>query len=191
MNSTITARTEWNSDERSTPRVLYVEGDAFVEQVPSRFLVSCGCAVTVAHSAAEAWNLCKSDQVTFDLIIADGDSPTMGGIDLVTKLRSVRYSAAIVVFLARMDDDLVRGYQGLGTKRILQKPLELSELRERAHIDLDARLPRAEPTIGQRQIAADAIVASHVQDGGHGGVVVARHEIESCGQSHTGSVVEL
>lgn len=86
--------------------------------------------MTVAHSAAEAWNLCKSDQVTFDLIIADGDSPTMGGIDLVTKLRSVRYSAAIVVFLARMDDDLVRGYQGLGTKRILKKPLKLSELRE-------------------------------------------------------------
>ena len=116
--------------DRPPARILYVEGDSYVSQVPSRFLVSCGYVVTVAHSAAEAWCHCKPGQDPFDVVIADGDTPAMGGIDLVTKLRSVRFPGRIIVFLASMDDGLVEGYEQLGVKGILKKPLELSDLRE-------------------------------------------------------------
>jgi CheY-like chemotaxis protein len=119
-------------DQSGSPlaRILYVEGDAFVSQVPSRFLVSCGCIVTVAHSAADAWCHCKPGQEPFDLIIADGDTPAMGGIDFVTRLRSIRYAAGIIVFLVSMNNDLIQGYEQLGVKGILKKPLELSDLRQ-------------------------------------------------------------
>ncbi|EDY18722.1 response regulator receiver protein [Chthoniobacter flavus Ellin428] len=72
----------------------------------------------------------KPGQEPFDLIIADGDTPAMGGIDLVTKLRSIRYPAGIIVFLTNMNNDLVPGYEQLGVKGILKKPLELSDLRQ-------------------------------------------------------------
>ena len=52
------------------------------------------------------------------------------GVELVTKLQSVRYPAGIIVFLASMENNLVERYEQLGVKGILRKPLTLSDLSE-------------------------------------------------------------
>lgn len=120
------------SDRNDKPpvRILYVEGDSFVSQVPNRFLVSCGCDVTVAHSVGAAWCHCEAASAPFDIVIADGDTPAMGGLELVSKLQSVGYPGHIIVFLASMEDALVGRYEQLGVKGILRKPLALSDLSE-------------------------------------------------------------
>lgn len=110
-------------------RVLYVEGDPFVSQVPSRFLVSCGYVVTVAHSGKEAWRLCAGSG-RFDIVIADGDTPAVGGFRLVSKLRSGGDPVPIVVFLANIDNELAGRYAQLGGIEILKKPPALSDLSE-------------------------------------------------------------
>ena len=113
--------------------ILFVEGDPYASQVPIRFLISCGFEVAVADSGAEAWSLVEAAKVRFDVIIADHNTPRAGGLGclgLVTKLRSVHYSAVIIILADNTWLAELASYKALGVNWILKKPVELWELQQ-------------------------------------------------------------
>jgi CheY-like chemotaxis protein len=120
------------SEERS--RILLVGGDSYANQVPIRFLTSCGFEVSVASSGEKAWPLVESGNGQFAVIIADHHIPRMGGSDgigLVTKLRSVCYPGIIIIILsANAGPAEIKSYEPFGVNRILRTHVELWELRQ-------------------------------------------------------------
>jgi len=128
-----TANTRSGASERDA-RILFVGGDPYVNQVPIRFLTSCGFEVSVASSGEEAWSLVESGKGQFAVIITDQDIPRLGGMDgigLVTKLRSVCYPGIIIIILsANADPAKIQSYEPLGVDRILRDHVELWELRQ-------------------------------------------------------------
>jgi CheY-like chemotaxis protein len=128
-----TANTRSNASEKHS-RILFVGGDPYANQVPIRFLTSCGFEVSVASSGEEAWSLVESGKGQFAVIIADHDIPRIGGMDgigLVTKLRSVCYPGIIIMILsADAGPAEIQSYERLGVDRILRDHVELWELRQ-------------------------------------------------------------
>jgi CheY-like chemotaxis protein len=128
-----TANTRSGESERLSTRILFVGGDPYLNQVPIRFLTSCGFKVAAASSEQEAWILLEAEKGGFDVVITDHDMPRMGGMDgigLVAKLRSVCYPGIIIVLSANAGPAEFQSYEPLGVDRILKKPVELWKLRQ-------------------------------------------------------------
>ncbi len=53
----------------------------------------------------------------------------MNGLELVMKLREIKYPGRIAIVSSEMGIDIAEEYRRLGVNRILYKPVELSELR--------------------------------------------------------------
>jgi response regulator of citrate/malate metabolism len=52
----------------------------------------------------------------------------MNGLELVMKLREIKYPGRIAIVSSEMGADIAEEYRRLGVDRILYKPVELAEL---------------------------------------------------------------
>lgn len=125
-----TANTPSGAKVKLPARILYVGGDPYARQVPIRFLISCGVQVATASNGEEAWSLVDAGKGQFEVVITDHDTLRMGGIGLITKLRSIRYSGVIIILTDNTDSAGCQSYNTLGVDRILRKPVKLWELRQ-------------------------------------------------------------
>jgi len=53
----------------------------------------------------------------------------MNGLELVIKLREIKYPGRIAIVSSEMSLDVTEEYRRLGIERLLYKPVELSDLR--------------------------------------------------------------
>ncbi len=91
-------------------------------------------SVDLACNGIEALELFKNNQ--YDLIITDGRMPEMGGLELATKLRELKYEGPLILITGFTDEMHVMDNRKLFT-RIEEKPVEfddfLNELRDLLH----------------------------------------------------------
>lgn len=88
-----------------------------------------GIAVTTAQSGREAVELVKENE--FDLVILDCVMPEMDGHDTAQAIRAlpgVSAKVPIVAYTSNKADETLEGYEDVGVKEVLEKPLNIVEL---------------------------------------------------------------
>lgn len=88
-----------------------------------------GHSIECVADGAIALEQIKAAPASFDLLITDHHMPNLNGLELVTALRALPFSAKIIVFSSELSPSVSAAYQQLGVDRILPKPIFPSELR--------------------------------------------------------------
>lgn len=93
------------------------------------------CEITVATSGVEALELLG--RKPFDLLITDYKMPGTDGLALATRVRQLYPQMSIIMVTAYGDEALHRQATHISIQRILDKPVELDEIRSVASAVLD------------------------------------------------------
>lgn len=105
------------------PTILVVDDEAGLRETLATFLEGEGYLVLTAGNGAEALELLDRA----DLIVSDVRMPTMGGGELLLRLR-VREAPQPVLLLSGYSDLDSRVAASLGALTLLRKPIDLREL---------------------------------------------------------------
>ena len=125
------------------PHLLLVDDDRRIRDLLSRFMAKNGYRVTLAATAAEAWNHLK--HFAFDLIVLDAMMPGQSGYDFATALRRESEVPILMLTARAAADDRVRGLEA-GADDYLTKPYEPRELLLRIASILRRSAPKAGKT---------------------------------------------
>ena len=114
-------------------RILYAEDLRDLREVARIALTRDGHTIECVADGAIALETIKAAPHSIDLLITDHHMPNMNGLELVTALRALRtlpFSAKIIIFSSELSPDVSAAYRQLGVDRILSKPIFPSELRQ-------------------------------------------------------------
>jgi CheY-like chemotaxis protein len=114
---------------KKTRRVLYVDDMRELREVARLALSRCGHKVDCASDGKDAFELLVADQGAYDIVISDHHMAGMNGLELVMKLREVKYPGMIAIVSSELNEDVEVDYRRLGIERILYKPVSLNDLR--------------------------------------------------------------
>jgi two-component system chemotaxis response regulator CheY len=112
-----------------TKRVLYVDDMRELRTVASLALSRCGHKVDCAPDGKDALEMVTADPGAYDIVISDHHMVVMNGLELVMKLREIKYPGKIAIVSSELNGDVEEEYRGLGVDKILYKPVALSDLR--------------------------------------------------------------
>ena len=107
------------------PHLLVVDDDRRIRDLLARFVTKNGYRVTLAGTAAEAWNHLK--HFAFDMIVLDAMMPGQNGFEFATELRKESDVPILMLTARGAADDRVRGLEA-GADDYLAKPYEPREL---------------------------------------------------------------
>jgi CheY-like chemotaxis protein len=125
----VTSTTEKNAAAKKTRRVLYVDDMRELREVARLALSRAGHHVECVADGTDAFTLLSSQPDAYDIVISDHHMANMNGLELVMKLREIKYPGRIAIVSSEMGADIAEEYRRLDVNRILYKPVELSELR--------------------------------------------------------------
>jgi CheY-like chemotaxis protein len=125
----MTSTVPLNDVAKKTKRVLYVDDMRELREVARLALSRSGHKVDCAPDGNDALDLLAANPGAFDIVITDHHMAGMNGIELVMKLREIKFPGMIAVVSSELNIDVETEYRRLGVERILYKPVELSELR--------------------------------------------------------------
>jgi two-component system, chemotaxis family, chemotaxis protein CheY len=111
--------------------VLCIDDDPVIRSAVRQTLQRQGCHdVVVAHSGAEALDLCAGRQ--FDLLICDYQMSPMNGLDFLRELAQTGLSEGwpVIMLSAETDPATISEAQGLGVRAWVGKPVSLQVLIE-------------------------------------------------------------
>lgn len=123
------------------PHLLVVDDDRRIRDLLARFVAKNGYRVTLAGTAAEAWNHLK--HFAFDLIILDAMMPGQSGFSFAADMRKDSDVPILMLTARASADDRVRGLEA-GADDYLTKPYEPRELLLRIASILRRSAPKAE-----------------------------------------------
>ncbi|SDE57545.1 Response regulator receiver domain-containing protein [Ruegeria marina] len=127
-------------------KVLVVDDEPSILELLKTALSSFGnCTVTAANSAAGALKILEKTEVPFECFLLDIQMPTMNGIELLRRIRSLpQYSETPVIMLTAMSERKYVEEAFLeGATDYVTKPFDFLELRSRinsAHLLMQERL---------------------------------------------------
>jgi two-component system, OmpR family, response regulator len=116
-------------------RVLLAEDDTRLADVLEQSLSEAGWSVEVHHDGGEAFRAATDPHqmvnAPFDVLLLDWMLPTMDGLTVCRRMRSLGINTPVLMLTARgTTSDLVAGLDG-GADDYLRKPYELEELLSR------------------------------------------------------------
>jgi CheY-like chemotaxis protein len=111
-------------------RVLYAEDLRDLREVARMALTRDGHTIECVPDGLQALQKIKAQPDSLDLLITDHHMPQMNGLELVTALRALPFSAKIIVFSSELSPVVAAAYHALNVDRILPKPIFPSELRQ-------------------------------------------------------------
>jgi CheY-like chemotaxis protein len=107
-------------------RILVGEDDDDLRKVIAMSLEMAGYSVIEARDGAELLDfLCATAPGHFDLVICDHRMPGPQGIECLSMTRS---RAPFVILSGHVDDDMRAAATRFGAARLLEKPIDLTEL---------------------------------------------------------------
>jgi CheY-like chemotaxis protein len=123
----------YNFMERSF-RVLLVEDAPFLRYAFGRLLRLEGFEVKEVNDGQEALDSLSTFQP--DLVLTDLMMPVMGGVELITKIRSDPETASIpiVAITADVTEQAERNARKAGALDVITKPIDLTALLERLRV---------------------------------------------------------
>jgi CheY-like chemotaxis protein len=110
-------------------RVLYVDDMRELREVARLALSRLGHKVDCAPDGGDALQMVAADLLAYDIVISDHHMTAMNGLELVMKLREIKFPGKIAIVSSELNGDVAKEYLSLGVDKILYKPVELSELR--------------------------------------------------------------
>jgi two-component system, chemotaxis family, chemotaxis protein CheY len=120
---------EKNAVDNKIKRVLYVDDMRELREVATLALTRCGHKVDSAPDGRDALEMIIADPTAYDIVISDHHMGGMNGLELVMKLREIKYPGKIAIVSSELNEDVEEEYRNHGIERILYKPVALSELR--------------------------------------------------------------
>ena len=114
---------------RKTKRVLYVDDMRELREVATLALTRCGHKVASAPDGRDALEMVVANPTAYDIVISDHHMGGMNGLELVIKLREIKYPGKIAIVSSELNEDVEGEYRSHGVDRILYKPVALAELR--------------------------------------------------------------
>jgi CheY-like chemotaxis protein len=124
-----TLTNEKKAAAKNTRRILYVDDMRELREVARLALSRVGHHVDCAPDGSDAFLLITTGSEPYDIVITDHHMAGMNGLELVMKLREIKYPGRIVIVSSEMGASIAEEYRQLGVNRILYKPVELSDLR--------------------------------------------------------------
>jgi CheY-like chemotaxis protein len=118
-----------NAVDNKTRRVLYVDDMRELREVASLALTRCGHKVDSAPDGKDALDMVMANMDAYDIVISDHHMGGMNGLELVMRLREIRYPGMIAIVSSELNEDVEEEYRHHGIERILYKPVALSDLR--------------------------------------------------------------
>jgi CheY-like chemotaxis protein len=129
LTDMITPVSQKNAASRKTRRVLYVDDMKELREVARLALTRVGHKVDTAPDGVDALEMVMRDPTAYDMVITDHHMGGMNGLELVMKLREYNFPGVIAVVSSELNTDVEHEYRALGVERILNKPVELAQLR--------------------------------------------------------------
>jgi CheY-like chemotaxis protein len=88
-----------------------------------------GHAVECVADGADAFDRITGEPGAFDVVISDHHMAGMNGLELVMKLREIRWPGKIAIVSSELNEEVAGEYRRLGVERMLYKPVQLEDLR--------------------------------------------------------------
>ena len=120
---------EKNVSPRQVKRVLYVDDMRELREVARLALTRAGHKVDCAPDGSDALEMVKPNPAAYDIVISDHHMGGMNGLELVMKLRDIHFPGMIAIVSSELNIDVEDEYRRLGIEKILNKPVELAQLR--------------------------------------------------------------
>lgn len=120
--------------KKSQSRILLIEDSSCIQLIHQDMLASLGCSVDIVSTGEEA--LIKLKQEDYDLVLLDIGLPGMSGIEVMVEFNSYRNypKTPVIVLTTFTDQTLIKQCLSIGIKRVLHKPVNISELAEVIHL---------------------------------------------------------
>jgi CheY-like chemotaxis protein len=109
-------------------RVLCAEDNQLMAILVGRVLGQAGHEVVCVADGRQAWERVRADPDYFDVVITDHQMPVMNGLELVRKLRQLRFAGKIFVQSSKLSPTEEADDRTLKVDGIFQKPNGLFEL---------------------------------------------------------------
>lgn len=113
-----------------SPKVLIIEDEPLVRMVHEKMLFEIGCHVNTAANAKEALAMITNN---YDFVLLDIGLPDMDGIELAVEIRrreGIQKHASIIIVTAYTDKNLKHKCFSIGINQILNKPINIKELKK-------------------------------------------------------------
>ena len=110
--------------------LLAEDDDGDAKAVQRSFLkAKIGNPIVRAVDGRDALDMITADPGAYDIVISDHHMTVMNGLELVMKLREIKYKGMIAIVSSELNEDVADDYRKLGINHILFKPVSLSDLR--------------------------------------------------------------
>jgi signal transduction histidine kinase len=116
-----------SSSGEEAPRILILDDEELIRFVISKHLVKCGYRVSVAASAAEAYDLL--DELRFEAIVTDVFMPGEGGISFLGNVHQRMPDVPVIIMTGHVELQLAIDAIKNGAFDFIQKPFDPGYLR--------------------------------------------------------------
>jgi DNA-binding response OmpR family regulator len=106
--------------------ILVVDDEPQIRDLLKRFLSLRGYKVQVASDGQQA--LTMVEQVPPQLIVLDVYMPGINGVEVLRRLRGMKFTGGVILLTASQDDKLLQEALDLGSVDVLGKPVDLERL---------------------------------------------------------------
>lgn len=114
---------------RKSLRVLYADDMRELRQLMEIVLGRDGHHVDSVPDGHLALDLIKKSPSAYDVVITDHHMPTISGLELVARLRELKFPGKIIVFSSELSTEVDESYRRYRVDHILPKPIFPSDLR--------------------------------------------------------------
>lgn len=111
-------------------RLLLVDDDVMIQKFGSRMFEDMGLDVQVAEGGAEALEIFNQRKGEFDLVITDFSMPSMNGIELLNKIRTLSQVPALLA-TGNPNDEEIKCQSLDHFEGVVQKPFSKGEIMEK------------------------------------------------------------
>lgn len=102
--------------------LLFVEDEDDLVEIISDTLIKLESTFFTAKNGQEALAILKEKKV--DVVVTDINMPTMNGLDMIEKMKSLYPSIPVIVMSAHTEMEFIEKTQALGVKEYLVKPFD-------------------------------------------------------------------
>lgn len=128
MSSSLTQVAQSDGTRKSL-RVLYADDMRELRQLMEIVLGRDGHRVDSVPDGNLALDLLRKNPSAYDVVITDHHMPTISGLELVARLRDMKFPGKIIVFSSELSTEVDDSYRRYKVDHILPKPIFPSDLR--------------------------------------------------------------
>jgi two-component system chemotaxis response regulator CheY len=128
MSSSLT-KVAQSDGTRKSLRVLYADDMRELRQLMEIVLGRDGHRVDSVPDGNLALDLLRKNPSAYDVVITDHHMPTISGLELVARLRDMKFPGKIIVFSSELSTEVDDSYRRYKVDHILPKPIFPSDLR--------------------------------------------------------------